>query len=229
MNKQALVFALGWALQCMAVQAAEPIIQPADLPKPDAVQAAPRAKASKPDRRATAATARRTGIEQGKVREAIEPEDRTGMTRREKTAPRSGVEPQDRPRRIVQPQDKPAYAVEPQDRPATIIDPEEAPRQLLGPNNRPGYSKATSTSNSSIESGSVGAPNLTVGDAAASTRGRWRALVQEFALGLVGNCIAQFASPDRADLHSEDPDIRNAAPAVPGGSCIALPMARGER
>jgi hypothetical protein len=200
MNKQALVFALGWALQCMAVQAAEPIIQPADLPKPDAVQAAPRAKASKPDRRATAAT-----------------------------APRSGVEPQDRPRRIVQPQDKPAYAVEPQDRPAKIIDPEEAPRQLLGPNNRPGYSKATSTSNSSIESGSVGAPNLTVGDAAASTRGRWRALVQEFALGLVGNCIAQFASPDRADLHSEDPDIRNAAPAVPGGSCIALPMARGER
>jgi hypothetical protein len=177
MNKQALVIALGWALQTLTVQAAEPIIQPSDRPKPNAVQTAPRAKSNTDDRRATAATARRTGIEQGKVREIIEPEDRTGMTRRDKPAPRSIIEPQDRPRGIVQPQDRPRGGVQPQDRPAKIIDPEAVPRQLMGPGHRSGLGKPTTSR--LIEGGSVGAPNFTVGDATALRSGAETGKVRE--------------------------------------------------
>jgi hypothetical protein len=206
MNKQVLVIALGWALQTLTVQAAEPIIQPSDRPKPNAVQTAPRAKTNTDDRRATAATARRTGIEQGKVREVFGPMDRTGMTRRGKPAPRSIIEPQDRPRGVVQPNDKPAYGVQPQDRPAKIIDPEDVPRQLMGPGHRSGLIKPTDRPRRDNEkttplvlAGRSRTVRSTYPTSPSATRRpqreRWRALAEEFALGYLGNVVTKLARP----------------------------------
>jgi hypothetical protein len=106
MNKQAFAIAVGWALQCMTAQAAEPIVQPENRALPDAVEAAPRGKTSAADRRATAASARRSGIESSSAREMVEPTDRTRVKPRTSKAERIAIEPDYRPAQIVNPKDR---------------------------------------------------------------------------------------------------------------------------
>lgn len=105
MNTQALIIALCWASLCTTTQAAEPIVQPQDKPKANAAQSTRRTEAKPVDKRATASAARRTGIEQGKVREIIGPNDSTGMSRRGKEA--EIIEPTDKPGQILGPNNRP--------------------------------------------------------------------------------------------------------------------------
>jgi hypothetical protein len=203
MNNKAWLIALACTANCIGAFAAEPIIDPQDRPKASAAQSTRRPEAKPDDRRATDTSARTTGVEQVKVREIVAPEDRM-RTRPTVSSLRSGVRPQDKPAEIVNPQDR--------------------PRQLLGPNNRSAGDKTTSRSLQSIEGGSVGVPNVTFGDVMASTRGRWRALAEELALGLAGNCVAQLTNPDRADPLMEEPQFGNGA--APTGVCPPLPTMR---